>query len=444
MKSRSRGSGDKGQRRKTSEPKRRNASKAITRSSSPPTQEETEVARLTRELSETREQHAATADVLKVISRSAFNLQIVLDTLVQSAARLCEADTASLVRPQGSVFQQLASYGYSQELNKFMETHPVYLGRGTITGRTVLEGKAVQIPDVLTDAEFTFTESVKIGGMRTMLGVPLLRDGVPIGVIMLSRRTVRPFSDKQVELVKTFADQAVIAIENNRLLNDLRQSLEQQTATSEVLQVISSSPGDLEPVFVSMLRNAVRICDATFGNIHRWDGKALHLAAAHNTPPAFAEARRRWPNHPNPQSSVGRMIQTKTVVHVADAKEQPGYAIERDPASVAAVELGGVRTVLYVPMLKENDLVGAFTLSRQEVRPFTEEQIGLVRNFAAQAVVAIENARLLNELRQRTTDLTEALEQQTATSEVLQVISGSAGDVEPVFATMLEKAVRTL
>ena len=240
MKSRSRGSGDKGQRRKTSEPKRRNASKAITRSSSPPTQEETEVARLTRELSETREQHAATADVLKVISRSAFNLQIVLDTLVQSAARLCEADTASLVRPQGSVFQQLASYGYSQELNKFMETHPVYLGRGTITGRTVLEGKAVQIPDVLTDAEFTFTESVKIGGMRTMLGVPLLRDGVPIGVIMLSRRTVRPFSDKQVELVKTFADQAVIAIENNRLLNDLRQSLEQQTATSEVLQVISA------------------------------------------------------------------------------------------------------------------------------------------------------------------------------------------------------------
>ena len=194
-------------------------------------------------------QDAATADVLKIISRSAFNLQIVLDTLVQSAAGLCEADTASLVRPQGFVFQQLASYGYSQELNKFMETHPVYLGRGTITGRTVLEGKAIQIPDVLADAEFTFTERVKIGGMRTMLGVPLLRDGVPIGVIMLSRRTVRPFSDKQVELVKTFADQAVIAIENNRLLNDLRQSLEQQTATSEVLQVISSSPGDLEPVF---------------------------------------------------------------------------------------------------------------------------------------------------------------------------------------------------
>jgi two-component system NtrC family sensor kinase len=267
MKRRSRAVGEtsKARRRKAPKPQRRNAPKATAPSTSPPAGEQAEVARLTRELSEAREQHAATADVLKVISRSAFNLQIVLDTLVQSAAGLCEADTASLVRPQGSVFQQLASYGYSQELNKFMETHPVYLGRGTITGRTVLEGKAIQIPDVLADAEFTFTESVKIGGMRTMLGVPLLRDGAPIGVIMLSRRTVRPFSDKQVELVKTFADQAVIAIENNRLLNDLRQSLEQQTATSEVLQVISSSPSDLEPVFQAMLENATRICEAKFG-----------------------------------------------------------------------------------------------------------------------------------------------------------------------------------
>ena len=184
-----------------------------------------------------------------------------------------------------------------------------------------------------------------------------------------------------------------------------------------------------------MLEKAVAICDAKFGNIHRWDGEALHLVATHNTPPAFAEARRRLRNRPSPKSSVGRMIATKAVVHVVDAAEQPGYAEDRDPASVAAVELGGVRTVLYVPMLRENVLVGAFTLSRQEVRAFSEEQVGLVKNFAAQAVVAIENARLLNELRQ-------SLEQQTATAQVLQVISSSTGDLAHVFATMLENATR--
>ena len=183
-----------------------------------------------------------------------------------------------------------------------MQTHPVHLGRGTITGRTLIEGKPVQVADVLADPEFTFIESVKIGGMRTMLGVPLLRDGEPIGVVVLTRRMVRPFSNAQIELVKNFAAQAVIAIENARLLNELRQrtidlteSLEQQTGTSEVLQVISSSPGDLQPVFASMLEKAVRICDAKFGNIFRWDGDALHLVATHNTPPALAEARKRSP-----------------------------------------------------------------------------------------------------------------------------------------------------
>jgi GAF domain-containing protein len=393
-----------------------------------------EVARLTRELSEAREQHAATADVLKVISRSAFNLQIVLDTLVQSAARLCEADTASLVRPQGSVFQQLASYGYSQELNKFMESHPVYLGRGTITGRTVLEGKAIQIPDVLADAEFTFTESVKIGGMRTMLGVPLLRDGVPIGVIMLSRRTVRPFSDKEVELVKTFADQAVIAIENNRLLNDLRQSLEQQTATSDVLRVISSSPGDLEAVFRTMLENATRICEAKFGTLDLYDGGGLRLAAAHDVPPVFTEVRGEGPFQPAPGGILDTAMKTRRTVHIHDLATTDAYA-QRHPRMMDAVEVAGIRTAVGVPMLKDEKLVGIIAIFRQEVRPFTEKQIELFTNFAAQAVIAIENARLLNELRQ-------SLEQQTATSQVLQVISSSPGDLQRVFATMLENATR--
>ena len=221
-----------------------------------------------------------------------------------------------------------------------------------------------------------------------------------------------PFTDREIELVVTFADQAVIAIENARLFEaeqqrtrELTESLEQQTATSEVLQVISSSPGDLEPVFETMLENAVRICDATFGNIHRWDGEALHILASLNTPAAFAEFRKRSALRPSPEAPFGRMVATKTVVHVTDLSADPAYIEQRAPTVVAAVELGSVRTILYVPMLKENELIGAFTLSRSEVRPFTDKQIAVVTNFAAQAVIAIENARLLGELR-------ESLEQQ--------------------------------
>ena len=382
----------------------RPSTKAIPRRGSAPAGL-TEVAQLIRELKEAQEQQAATADLLKVISQSGFNLQVVLDTLVQSAARLCEAEMASVVHPEGSVYRSFAHYGYSQNLIEFMETHPVHLGRGTVTGRTILECKPVQIPDVLADPEFTFTEVARIGGMRTMLGVPLLRDGVPMGVFVLSRRAVRPFSDKQIELVQNFSAQAVIAIENARLLTELRGSLQEQTATSEVLQVINSSSGDLEPVFAAMLEKAIQICDANFGSIYRWDGEVLHLLASHNTPRALAKAREHAPLLPYPETPVGRMVAHKAAFHFADMAALPGYIDRSDPGAIATVELGGTRSFLAVPMLKEDELVGAFIVSRQEVRPFSDKQIVLVANFADQAVIAIENARLLKELRERTEEV---------------------------------------
>ena len=228
----------------------------------------------------------------------------------------------------------------------------------------------------------------------------MLKDNVAVGEIVIYRQEIRPFTDKQIALVQNFAAQAVIAIENTRLLSELRESLEQQTATSEVLRVISSSPSELPPVFEAMLRNAVRICDANFGNVFRWDGTALNLVAAQNTPPAYSEARRRSPLRPDPSVPMGRVIATKSVVHIADLSTEQAYA-ERKSGITAAIEVGGVRTLLAIPMLKEDELVGIITIYRQEVRPFTDKQIALVQNFAAQAVIAIENTRLLSELRER-------------------------------------------
>jgi GAF domain-containing protein len=397
-----------------------------------------ENARLLNELRESLQQQTATADVLKVISRSTFDLQTVLDTLVVSAAKLCEADCASINRVISGANRAVALWGYGANY----VSPPKPLGRGSTTGRAFGERRTVHIHDVLADPEYEVKEEAKALGLRTMLAVPLMREGTPIGVIILQRRAVRPFTNKQIELAETFADQAVIAIENVRLFDEvqartkeLTESLEQQTATSEVLQVISSSPGELEPVFEKMLENATRMCDSKFANLLLYNGSTFQVAATLGAPKEWVEIRRREPLiRLSGDGPLTQVVATKQVQHVADLRNERAY-IERDPVFVPLVEVAGARTLLIVPMLKESELVGTISVYRQEVRPFTEKQIELVKSFAAQAVIAIENTRLLNELR-------ESLEQQTATSEVLQVISSSPGELEPVFQAMLENATR--
>ena len=360
--------------------------------------------RLLTELRESLEQQTATSEVLEVISRSAFDLQTVLDTLVESAERLCEAHFAFIFRKEGQGYRLAANHGFSAEYKAWMQTHTIAPGSKTLVGRTAVARRPVHIPDASVDPDYQWAELISRGGFRTMLGVPLMREGEPIGVIAICRKIVSPFTNKQIELMTTFADQAVIAIENARLLSELRESLEQQTATSEVLGVISRSPGELDPVFQTMLDNAVRICGAKFGNIYRYDKETLWLVVAHSkTPPALAEARRLTPHHNIKRNTlISRMIDTKAAVQVPDASALPQYLDRSDPGAVAAVDLGGARSVLAVPMLKDDELIGSLTLYRDEVRPFTDKQVALVTGFAAQAVIAIENTRLLTELRART------------------------------------------
>jgi GAF domain-containing protein len=393
--------------------------------------------RLLNELRESLQQQTATADVLKTISRSTFDLQAVLDTLSESVARLCEAYDAILFLRQGEKLHVKAHYGSID-----LDFTDLPIVPNTVAARAFINRVPVHVHDLPASEEFPNRHQAALRlGTRTILAVPLVRENEAIGAIVIRRLEVKPFTEKQIELVKTFADQAVIAIENVRLFDevqartrDLSESLEQQTATSEVLKVISSSPGELQPVFQAMLESAVRICKAKFGNMYLRKDDVFHLSATYNTPAALVDVRTRAPYRPGANTPPARMLRTKNVVHIADLASDEEY-LSRNPRLVEGVELGGVRTTVLVPLIKEAEVVGHFAIFRQEVRPFTDKQIDLMKNFAAQAVIAIENTRLLNELR-------ESLDQQTATSEVLQVISSSQGELQPVFQTMLENAVR--
>jgi signal transduction histidine kinase len=383
---------------------------------------EAQLERQAGELDEARHQQIATADVLKVISRSAFDLEQALIAICETAARLCQADQVAIFTREGDLYRFAASFGFPPEYAAdWGAAGPRAIDPNSpLPGaRSVAERRPVHVLDLAADPAFHQTAS-RGSKARTALGIPLLRDGEPIGNFILGRRRVEAFSDRQIELLQTFADQAVIAIENARLFNETKESLERQTATSEVLEVISSSPGDLESVFKSMLNNALRICEAKFGQLLLFDGTGFLPAELHNTPAEYAKLFKSGRLVPAPTTGLGRLIASKKVIHIPDVMSGRLYA-EGDPLRVATIEILQARTLLAVPMLKDAELVGAIVIYRQEVRPFSDQQIKLVTNFGAQAVIAIENTRLLNELRRRTADLSKSLDDlRTAQDRLIQ------------------------
>jgi two-component system, NtrC family, sensor kinase len=396
-----------------------------------------ELATRNRDLGEALEQQTATAEVLQVINSSPGDLAPVFDAMLDKATHLCEASYGMLYRYDGKVFHAVALHAVPTAFADFLR-EPIRADSRNALGRLVGGERLVHMPDLREDAAYVSGEplrkaTVELGGARAYLGVPLRKDGVLLGAIGAYRQEVRPFSDKQITLLENFAAQAVIAMENARLLTETREALEQQTATSEVLQVINSSPGDLAPVFDAMIENALRLCGGSFGELRTYDGDRFRLAATHGVPTAYVEHYARDDSGVyGPGTGPARILAGERVVHIADLIATEPYQ-RGDPDRVALVDLGGARAYLLVPLLKDGAVLGYIMIYRMEVGSFTDKQIALLQNFAAQAVIAIENARLITETR-------EALKQQTATAEVLQVINSSPGDLTPVFDAILEKA----